>query len=756
VSGGVATLNGPVKAAPERLQDYITPSLTQLLIRLATFLALAAFALGHWLSVIHDPPVGRAVLLLLICAGGGVALWLTGERELSRNLAVAARILIVVAMALLALLATGLPFRNLHHWGAFGEHLNHGLLAAQATTYPYTGDDFWIRLTLLLAGPAFLVPAAALAFWPATRWAGVLRFASLTVLLVFYGMALAERSPHGEIGRGFLLLLLIAAWLWAPRLKLRDAGVAAGVVIVAAVLALPAAAKLNSGHSWLDYKNWRVLGDTAGIDYRWDHNYGPINWPRKGTTLLYVQASQPFYWKAETLNDFDGRGWIRTSATTSVNAASELPAHPDRRWFHQIKVTVAALRGNQIVGSGTPQQVSSGAGDTELFGDGTVVGLSHQLRDSENYTEDTYIPQPSAGQMRQGGRNYEDYFGVYTKLLLPVNVGHGVMQTGRFDPGLWQSSDTGDPGAALVAEDSPYAPMYRLVKRLEAKSDNAYDMTRNVERYLNTNRFAYSEHPTVHKYPLEAFLFKYRIGYCQQFSGTMAMMLRMAGIPARVATGFAPGTPQPDAPGVYKVRDLDAHSWVEVYFRDVGWVTFDPTPAIAPASSQHDDGGAAVAGSGRTPRGLGQSQEHDPVSGATGAAIVGTSSSSLPWWLIPLGIVALVAVALIGWRARRVAARRARMAPDERALSDLTVAMRRMGNPVKSGATLVTVERTLRRRAGPEAASYARKLREYRYGGNGATLPRHKDRRALRRALARTAQPFGRLKALLALPPVHL
>jgi drug/metabolite transporter (DMT)-like permease len=115
VSGGVATLNGPVKAAPERLQDYITPSLTQLLIRLATFLALAAFALGHWLSVIHDPPVGRAVLLLLICAGGGVALWLTGERELSRNLAVAARILIVVAMALLALLATGLPFRNLHH-----------------------------------------------------------------------------------------------------------------------------------------------------------------------------------------------------------------------------------------------------------------------------------------------------------------------------------------------------------------------------------------------------------------------------------------------------------------------------------------------------------------------------------------------------------------------------------------------------------------------------------------------------------------
>src|SRR5262249_48813562 len=157
-----------------------------------------------------------------------------------------------------------------------------------------------------------------------------------------------------------------------------------------------------------------------GVGYRWDHNYGPINWPRRGTTLLYVQASQPFYWKAETLNDFDGRGWIRTTATTSVNAASELPPHPVQRWFHQIQVTVAALRGNQIVGSGTPQSVSSGAGDAELSGDGTVTGLSHQLRDSENYSENTYIPQPTAAQMRQNGHNYEGYFGVYTKLLLPL------------------------------------------------------------------------------------------------------------------------------------------------------------------------------------------------------------------------------------------------------------------------------------------------------------------------------------------------
>jgi transglutaminase-like putative cysteine protease len=422
-----------------------------------------------------------------------------------------------------------------------------------------------------------------------------------------------------------------------------------------------------------------------------------------------------------------------------------------------VKVTVAGLRGNQVIGAGTPQSVSSGAGDAELFGDGTVTALGHSLHDGENYTVSTYIPQPTPAQMRSSGRNYEGYFGIYTRLLLPEKVGHGVVQNVRFDPGLWESVDVGDPAASVIAQHSPYAPMYRLTKRLAAKSGSAYDMVRNVERYLNTSRFAYDEHPTVRKWPLESFLFKDRIGYCQQFSGTMAMMLRMAGIPARVSTGFAPGTPQPDAPGVYRVRDFDAHSWVEVYFKDIGWVTFDPTPASSPAASQNDDHSAGIGAGGPSARGLGQSQEHDPVSGVSGAAGLATSNgSTLSWWMLPVGLAVLVLVGLAGWHVRRTAVRRAQLPPDERAIDDLCSALIRMGNPPRPGATLTALESTLQRRAGPEAAAYARRLREYRYRGNGATLPRRRDRRALRRALARTARPFGRLKALRALPPLHL
>lgn len=69
-----------------------------------------------------------------------------------------------------------------------------------------------------------------------------------------------------------------------------------------------------------------------------------------------------------------------------------------------------------------------------------------------------------------------------------------------------------------------------------------------------------------------------RIGYCEQYAGTMAVMLRSLGIPARVAVGFSPGrVVDPDA-GEYLVTSANAHAWVEVLFPGLGWIAFEPTP----------------------------------------------------------------------------------------------------------------------------------------------------------------------------------
>ena len=69
-----------------------------------------------------------------------------------------------------------------------------------------------------------------------------------------------------------------------------------------------------------------------------------------------------------------------------------------------------------------------------------------------------------------------------------------------------------------------------------------------------------------------------RIGYCEQYAGTMAVMLRVLGLPARVAVGYTPGDlVEPDG-NAYSINNGNAHAWVEVLFDGLGWVAFEPTP----------------------------------------------------------------------------------------------------------------------------------------------------------------------------------
>ena len=78
--------------------------------------------------------------------------------------------------------------------------------------------------------------------------------------------------------------------------------------------------------------------------------------------------------------------------------------------------------------------------------------------------------------------------------------------------------------------------------------------------------------------PVEAFLFSSRRGHCELFASSAVVMLRAAGVPARMAIGFRGGVLDPVTLR-YTFRGADAHAWVEAWFEDRGWVTFDPTPA---------------------------------------------------------------------------------------------------------------------------------------------------------------------------------
>ena len=75
---------------------------------------------------------------------------------------------------------------------------------------------------------------------------------------------------------------------------------------------------------------------------------------------------------------------------------------------------------------------------------------------------------------------------------------------------------------------------------------------------------------------MQSFL-KEKRGFCEQFAATYAAMARSIGIPARVVVGFTPG--EPDANGRFTITNEQAHSWVEVYISNFGWLTIDPTPS---------------------------------------------------------------------------------------------------------------------------------------------------------------------------------
>ena len=139
-----------------------------------------------------------------------------------------------------------------------------------------------------------------------------------------------------------------------------------------------------------------------------------------------------------------------------------------------------------------------------------------------------------------------------------------------------------------------------LMDRIERESGatNPYDLARAVERYLrDPANFTYdtdvSDVQCGGRGVADCFIVSRR-GYCEYYATTMAVMLRLRGIPTRFVEGFLPG--DRDANGVETVRRARAHAWVEVYFPDYGWIDFDPTgggvandtslPAGAPVASK--------------------------------------------------------------------------------------------------------------------------------------------------------------------------
>jgi len=737
------------------------------LLRLAAFTALAAFAAGHWATLVADAPTLRLTGAVAAAVAVAAALGALRYADLPRPAVWAIAAAISVAGLALALMSMGLSARLLPPgaWDDLANELDRGLSGIRTVEWPYAGPDESVRLAILLGAPLLLTIAAALSFWPAGRGAGALRGAGLVVLLLLYGTAVTEHDPGEPLRRGFVLLILLAAWLWLPRLGRREAIVGAVVVLAVGLGAMPLADRLNRDTALVDYQSWNWFGG-KDVVFDWNHSYGPLDWPREGTTLLNVESDRPLYWKAETLETFDGLRWVRTDQNRT-SPLGEIPDEADPKWLQRIRVTVRSLRTDFVVVAGTPVEVDGAGGSLSSSSDGTIRSLGEPLERGDSYTVNSYSPDPKPSELRAADGPYDLDLAQYTRIGLPGDRDAvteapgterellGTPPVSSVEVPLRGHPDPGEDftGARAMLQDGPYARTYRLAQRLAADAPTAYAAVRNVEQYLQEG-FTYSERPPTQPYPLNAFLFEDKLGYCQQFSGAMGLLLRMAGIPARVVSGFSPGSFNRDT-GEYRVRDLDAHSWVEVFYPTIGWVTYDPTPTASPAvtagqgAEARDRNGSAFSAPGGA--GAGASDRSLEPGGGAG----GQESEALGAGTLALAVLALLvgsAGVLVALRVRRSRG----LTPGERSeagLRELERALPRLGWRLAPGSTLLEVERRLRSAAGPTAAGYVASLRDGRFSSRAATPPDGGQRRALRRELTAAGGLRTRLRGFLALPP---
>jgi hypothetical protein len=380
----------------------------------------------------------------------------------------------------------------------------------------------------------------------------------------------------------------------------------------------------------------------------------------------------------------------------------------------EVKVVVRGLGNDLMVAPGRINAVH--AHGTVTPAPGEAWRLTPSPRRGDIYQVQASVVHASAEQLQAAPAPTDPRLRAYTSLTPGYGWPSGVVV-----PLLGQPPD---PQATATLDGTPYGPVAALARRLAAGAPSQWEVVARVHRYLlDGGRFRYTTNlPPAGPYPLVDFLLGDHAGDCQHFAGAAALLLRLAGVPARVVIGFATGVPEPG--GRFTVRDKDAHAWIEVYFQGYGWVAFNPTPAAAQATipRQLDPlAPAATSGSG-----------HDAHGGPQG----------LGW--LTVGVI-LAALATAGVSVRR----RSRRGPVP--LGPLLEGLvRRTGGQVQPSRTLAELGVELARLVGPQTAALAAQTERARFASDPPT-PTRRPRIQLARALASDLGP-GRALLVLVTP----
>lgn len=371
-----------------------------------------------------------------------------------------------------------------------------------------------------------------------------------------------------------------------------------------------------------------VARDTYGNTLRLEAGTEPPN-----NLVMYVQPILPagdnvrFYWRARVYDTYIDGGWSTSSGASLAfdPETGDLPVseHAGREFVEA--VFSPHLKAFQVLYiAGLPLWVDRPSIATVTQAepgrvDVTALASQAPIMANETYRLRALIAAPRPVQLRQAGTDYPDWVRALY-LQLP---------------------DTITPRTRDLAEE------------MAAGATTPYDQVVAVTRWLRQH-IAYSritQGPPEDAEPIDWLLFDYRVGYCNYYASAEVILLRILGIPARMAVGYASGT-YDEGSGVYEVRGGDAHAWPEVFFPGYGWVEFEPTAALPSPSwggiAATDAGqGASLSGDFTVPDLPNQRAERLLPAPEEGTGRIEATQVSIV--LLVLGFLAFVFVGLIAW-----------------------------------------------------------------------------------------------------------
>jgi transglutaminase-like putative cysteine protease len=244
------------------------------------------------------------------------------------------------------------------------------------------------------------------------------------------------------------------------------------------------------------------------------------------------------YWRGPVLWHYDGRSW------TMANSKLELPAES-----------------LQVHGSPTHYSITMEPSNRNSM---LLLDMPTQLPENSTASADLQIlaKSPIRQRIRYQATSHLDY-------TLAADAHPRTLAINL------QLPDFTNPKSRALAQSWVDAG-----KNPEAIVQSALDMFREQE-FIYTLR-----PPRLGKNPVDDFLFNTRRGFCEHYAGTFVYLMRAAGIPARVVTGYQGGELNPV--GEYLiVRQSDAHAWAEVWLEGKGWLRVDPTGAVSPSRIEY-------------------------------------------------------------------------------------------------------------------------------------------------------------------------